>query len=67
MEFKMSKITTIQKFKERVQQLASISMAYYVFECQCTETLRAEIYAQAPAQHVEPFRSAMHAMGFCDY
>ena len=67
MEFKMSKLATIQEFKTRVQQLASISMAYHVFECQCTETLRAEIYAQAPAQHVEPFRSAMHAMGFCDY
>jgi hypothetical protein len=60
-------LTTLAQFKQAVAQLADISDAYYVFEQQCTDSLRDEIYALAAANTPEPFRSAMHNMGYTNY
>ena len=60
-------LTTLAQFKQAVQQLACLDDAYYIFEEQCSAELRDEIYALAAANTPEPFRSAMHNMGYTNY
>lgn len=60
-------ITTIVEFIIRVNALPDISDACDVFEDECTDKLRDQIYDLADPDSVEPFRSAMNNMGFVDY
>lgn len=40
---------------------------YDLFECECSDRLRDEIYALADPDSPEPFRNAMLQLGFADY
>ena len=59
-------IATIKDFVIRVTELDSIQDAYYVFEEEITAELRYQIYDLA-GDRAEPFRAAMHLLGFTDY
>ena len=59
-------IKTIKDFIARVDSLDDISEAYDVFEDECTDELRDHIYRIAEGS-VEPFRAAMHNLGFTTY
>jgi len=60
-------LTTLSEFVLRVNRLQDISDAYDVFEEECTEELRDQIYGLATIDSEEPFRSAMINMGFTTY
>lgn len=60
-------IDSINEFCKRVNQLDDISNAYILFEDECTDQLRDLIYACADRDVYEPFRSAMHNLGFDSY
>lgn len=47
--------------------LARPDAAFELFENSCTEDLRAKIYDFADPASPEPFRSAMHSLGFANY
>jgi hypothetical protein len=59
-------LATIRDFVIRVTELDSIHDAYYVFEEECTDALRDRIYGLAEGS-AEPFRAAMHELGFTAY
>jgi hypothetical protein len=59
-------LATIKDFVVRINELDHIGDAYYVFEEECTDALRDRIYMIAEGS-VEPFRTAMHELGFTDY
>jgi hypothetical protein len=54
--------TTLVQFVTAVNMLDDVSDAYDVFEFKSSNALRDLIYTLA-----EPFRSAMHTMGFTNY
>lgn len=60
-------IDTLDSFIERVESLSDIGDAYDVFEFECTDALRDYIYGFADAGVAEPFREAMHNLGFDAY
>lgn len=60
-------INSINDFCKRIEQLDDISDAYYVFEGECTDRLRDLIYQCADKDSSEPFRNAMHNLGFDTY
>lgn len=57
----------IADFIAHIKTLDNISDAYDVFESMCTDDLRDSIYASVPRGVNEPFRYAMHTLGFTDY
>jgi hypothetical protein len=59
--------TTIDEFVTKVKSLENVADAYDVFEDECTEELRDEIYDLADPDDYEPFRAAMHSLGFETY
>lgn len=60
-------LNTVIAFVYRCMDLKDVSDAYYVFEGECTDALRDEIYEFADHRSNEPFRSAMHNLGFVNY
>ena len=60
-------LTTLREFVHAVDALSDIDDAYYVFEDRCSESLRACIYTHADKASPEPFRSAMHVLGYTNY
>lgn len=60
-------LSTILAFTAKVKELSDISDAYDIFEYDCSEDLRDEIYNLSDPQNPEPFRSAMHRLGFTNY
>jgi hypothetical protein len=60
-------LETIEAFVSRCQSLGEISDAYDVFEFECSPVLRDQIYALGGEDDPEPFRSAMHELGFRNY
>ena len=60
-------INSVAEFIERVAALTYIQAAYDVFEYEVTEDVRGDIYAMADPASPEPFRSAMHNIGFTHY
>ena len=60
-------LTTLSEFIRRVESLQEIQNAYDVFEYECEQRLRDEIYDMADAGEAEPFRAAMHNLGFDTY
>ena len=62
-------ITTIGDFIVQVCQLGekNVSNAYNLFEDLCSDELRDKIYSFADPTSPEPFRSAMHRLGFVNY
>ena len=60
-------INTIKDFILRVEALSDIGDAYYVFEDECTEELRLKIYGLAIDMTDEPFREAMHFLGYAGF
>ena len=58
---------TVADFRNAVDNLTVIHDAYDIFEDQCTDALRREIYQMASPSDPEPFRSAMHRMGYTEY
>ena len=60
-------LNTLTQFIARVEQLDEIHDAYYVFEEECSDALRAYIIGYADEDEAEPFRAAMHNLGFEAY
>jgi hypothetical protein len=60
-------LASLDGFIQRVETLKNISDAYYVFEYECSAELRDLIYNFADSGSVEPFRVAMHNLGFDTY
>ena len=60
-------IATVNDFVAQVKTLKRVSDAYDVFEYDCTDAVRASIYALADKDSNEPFRDAMHTLGFKRY
>lgn len=60
-------INNIKDFCNRIERLKHLENAYYVFEEDCTDELRDQIYNLVDDSSVEPFRDAMHYLGFVDY
>jgi hypothetical protein len=60
-------ITTLRDFILRIETLDDISDAYYVFEGECTDLVRRVIYNMTDPTGAEPFRDAMHIMGYKEY
>lgn len=60
-------INTLEQFIERCQSLKQIHKAYDLFEFESTDELRGTVYLFADPQSPEPFRSAMHSLGFTAY
>lgn len=58
---------TLKDFVLRVNELEFVSDAYYLIEEECSESLIDSIYALADADSAEPFRNAMHKLGFTNY
>ena len=59
--------TTLVQFVTAVNMLNNIADAYDIFECKSSDALRDLIYTLAEPLSPEPFRSAMHTMGFTNY
>lgn len=60
-------ITSLNEFVARVRALDDVGDAYDVFEFDTAEHVRDAVYALADPQDPEPFRDAMHTLGFTDY
>lgn len=60
-------LVSLDSFIQRVETLKNISDAYYVFEDECSAELRDLIYGFADSGAAEPFRVAMHNLGFDAY
>jgi hypothetical protein len=60
-------LSTVREFIAACNLLSDISDAYYVFEDRCSEELRNTLYLLADADTPEPFRSAMHKLGYPQY
>jgi hypothetical protein len=60
-------LNTLTEFVDRVKELDNVYDAYHVFEEECTDELREDIYNMSEANSAEPFRSAMYNLGFSDY
>jgi hypothetical protein len=60
-------LVSLDSFIQRVETLKNISDAYYVFEDECSAALRDLIYDFADPGAAEPFREAMHNLGFDAY
>lgn len=60
-------LTSINEFILAVEDRKDIADAYDIFEMNCTDSLRSEIYLFADPASSEPFRSAMHNLGFDSY
>jgi len=60
-------ITNLKDFIAAVDRLPDVSQAFDLFEYKTHDDVRALIYSLAPAGAVEPFRAAMHVMGYTDF
>ena len=60
-------INTIKDFCVRINELDQIDNTYFVFEDDCTEQLRDQIYNLVDDSNSEPFRDAMYHLGFINY
>jgi hypothetical protein len=61
-------LTTLREFVSFLNNCQDIpSDAYYCFELECSDELRDQIYSLADVDSAEPFRSAMHNLGFTEY
>lgn len=63
----MQQIATFDSFVNCVTNLEDISDAYDLFEFECTDSVRDQVYAFADVDSPEPFRSAMYNLGFKNY
>ena len=59
-------VSTLKDFVLRVTALNDVSNAYDIFEYECTNALRNQIYALSSNTN-EPFRASMHILGFTAY
>lgn len=60
-------VTTLKDFILRVNELKFNSLVAPLFEDACSDELRELIYSLADPHSPEPFRSAMHNIGFVNY
>jgi hypothetical protein len=60
-------VNTLREFVHRIESLEQVGDAYYVFEGECSEELRTQIWLLSDIDSPEPFRSAMINMGFVNY
>jgi hypothetical protein len=60
-------LNTLNEFIAKVESLSNISDASDVFEFECADELRDYIYTFSDPNSVEPFRNAMHNLGFDTY
>lgn len=60
-------VKTLRDFILRIESLDHVSDAYYVFEEECTENVRQQLWLLADIDSKEPFRSAMINMGYVNY
>ena len=60
-------VSTFKDFVLRVTALDDIADALDIFENECTNELRDQIYALSSNDYNEPFRTSMHILGFTTY
>lgn len=60
-------IFTLNEFVAQARRLNSVRDAYELFEDQCSDELRKQIYSIADTESPEPFRDAMNKLGFVNY
>ena len=60
-------IVTLADFIDRVRSLSDISEAYDLFEDESTDFVRDAVICHSDPDSPEPFRNAMHNLGFTDY
>jgi hypothetical protein len=60
-------LKTLNEFILKVESLKNISDAYDIFEFECVDELRDYIYTFSDKNSSEPFRAAMHNLGFDTY
>ncbi len=65
----MVELKTIESLKDFIDcaKRSTNEYIYVLFENHTTEDIRTEIYAHADKDSTEPFRSAMHNLGFTTY
>lgn len=59
-------ITTIAEFIQKCE-VSTNDQIYDMFETNCSDKVRNEVYFFAAPTSPEPFRSAMYNLGFTDY
>ena len=59
-------ITTIAEFIQQCE-VSTNDQIYDLFESNCSDKVRNEVYFFADLTSPEPFRSAMYNLGFTDY
>ena len=60
-------LNSLKDFVVRVESLDNVQDAFYVFEGECSERLVNQIYSLATVSDNEPFRAAMHRLGYTEY
>ena len=59
-------ITTLAQFIQQCE-VSTNAQIYEMFEFNCNDTVRTEVYFWADLTRPEPFRSAMYNLGFTNY
>ena len=59
-------ITTLAQFIQQCE-VSTNDQIYEIFEFNCNDTVRTEVYFWANPTSPEPFRSAMYNLGFTNY
>lgn len=60
-------VQTLKDFVQAAQACNSNDEMFELFEYNTADSVRDEVFAFADAGSAEPFRSAMHALGFLDF
>lgn len=60
-------VNTLQEFVQAAKQCKCNNEIYELFEYNTAEDVRETVYAHAAADSAEPFRNAMHVLGFSNY
>jgi len=59
-------VTTLAEFIQKCE-VSTNDQIYDMFEFNCSDKVRAEVYFFANPTSPEPFRSAMYNLGFTEY
>ena len=59
-------ITNLAQFIVRCE-VSTNDQIYEMFEFECSDEVRTDVYFLADPESPEPFRSAMHNIGFTEY
>jgi hypothetical protein len=60
-------LTTLKDFILAVEKLSDLEQAHDLFEDNTAEDVRGLIYGLVSPDEAEPFRAAMHLMGYAEF